>query len=52
MIDFHSFRAGHDMHYGLDGLKMRNMGWVAPCDLEQSLSKTVRWMRDNPKWLC
>lgn len=49
--DFHSFRPGHDMHYGLDGTKMANMGWVAPFTLEESLKNTVLWVKDNQKWL-
>ena len=49
--DFHSFRAGHDMHYGLDGSKMKNMGWVAPTSFDESLEKTVKWCISNPKWL-
>ena len=27
MVDFHSDRPGHDLRYGLDGGKMRKMGW-------------------------
>jgi len=49
--DFHSFRPGHDMHYGLDGTKMKEMGWIAPFSLEESLEKTINWIKDNPKWL-
>jgi len=51
MEDFHSFRPGHDMHYGLDSAKMKSMGWVPPMDLNQSLEKTVLWMKENKKWL-
>jgi len=49
--DFHSFRPGHDMHYGLDGEKMENMGWVPPYNLKESLESTVNWMVEHPKWL-
>jgi dTDP-glucose 4,6-dehydratase len=49
--DFHSFRPGHDMHYGLDGTKMKNMGWVPPFNLDDSLERTVRWSMEHPKWL-
>ena len=44
-VDFHSFRRGHDMHYGLDGTKMQEMGWKAPVPFEESLKKTVLWMK-------
>jgi dTDP-glucose 4,6-dehydratase len=49
--DFHSFRPGHDMHYGLDGTKMANMGWVRPLSLAESLEKTIHWMQAHPRWL-
>ena len=49
--DFHSFRPGHDMHYGLDGSKMKELGWIPPFSLDESLENTVKWMQENPKWL-
>lgn len=49
--DFHSFRPGHDMHYGLDGSKLAQLGWVPPYSLDSSLEKTVKWMINNPQWL-
>ncbi|MBI4091192.1 GDP-mannose 4,6-dehydratase [candidate division WWE3 bacterium] len=50
-VDFHSFRPGHDMHYGLDGTKMKKLGWTPPYSLERSLQTTIDWMLRNPKWL-
>jgi dTDP-glucose 4,6-dehydratase len=50
-VDFHSFRKGHDMHYGLDGDKLEYAGWEAPVDFITSLEHTINWMMDNPKWL-
>jgi dTDP-glucose 4,6-dehydratase len=49
--DFHSFRPSHDLHYGLDGTKMKLMGWVPPYSLAESLEKTVKWTLDNRSWL-
>ena len=49
--DFHSFRPGHDMHYGLDGTKMKELGWVPPYSLEESLRTTVLWTKEHPQWL-
>jgi dTDP-glucose 4,6-dehydratase len=40
--DYHSFRPGHDMHYGLDGMKLLNMGWNPPVSLNDSLERTVK----------
>ena len=51
MVDFHSDRPGHDLRYGLDGTKMKNMGWSLPIDFETSLRNTVRWTMENQKWL-
>lgn len=49
--DFHSFRPGHDMHYGLDGTKLEELGWKPPFSLDKSLERTVKWMKENPIWL-
>jgi len=49
--DFHSFRPGHDMHYGLDGTKMKNLGWTPPYSLDRSLETVVKWTIDHPIWL-
>ena len=51
MVDFHSDRPGHDLRYGLDGDKMKNMGWTLPVDFETSIKNTVRWTMENQKWL-
>lgn len=48
--DFHSFRPGHDMHYGLDGTKMKELGWSPPFSLDDSLRHTVLWAKNNTKW--
>lgn len=42
-IDFNHVRPGHDKRYSLDGSKLKNMGWVAPVDFEESLSRTINW---------
>ena len=51
MVDFHSSRPGHDLRYGLDGEKMRSLGWAIPAKFEDSLAKTVNWTLANDKWL-
>jgi len=51
MVDFHSSRPGHDLRYGLDGTKMKNMGWKLPLSFEESLTKTIQWTIKNKKWL-
>jgi dTDP-glucose 4,6-dehydratase len=51
MVDFHSSRPGHDLRYGLDGSKMKELGWEPPKSFEESLEKTIRWTLENIKWL-
>jgi dTDP-glucose 4,6-dehydratase len=50
-VDFHSFRKGHDMHYGLDGTKLKELGWEAPVNFYDSLDRTIHWMVAHPLWL-
>jgi dTDP-glucose 4,6-dehydratase len=44
-------RPGHDLHYGLDGAKLRALGWSSPVSFEDSMQETVRWYEDHPEWL-
>ncbi len=43
-------RPGHDLHYGLDGSKLENIGWKAPVEFDESLERTVKWSQLNPEW--
>lgn len=51
MIDFHSNRPGHDLRYGLDGQKLRDLGWNPRFDFENSLERTIKWTLENREWL-
>jgi len=51
MIDFHGSRPGHDLRYGLDGTKIKEMGWAPRFKFEDSLKKTVKWTLNNLEWL-
>lgn len=51
MVDFHSSRPGHDLRYGLDGTKLKEMGFEYPKTFEESLEKTIRWTLERPQWL-
>lgn len=44
-------RPGHDLRYGLDGSKMREMGWSLPLTFAESLRNTVQWTMANPRWM-
>lgn len=49
--EFHKTRPGHDARYGLDGAKLKALGWRAPLSLEESLRKTVEWSVNHPEWM-
>ena len=53
LVDFHSTRPGHDLRYGLNGEKLKKLGWEPPNTFEESLRKTISWMVDhrNMQWL-
>jgi dTDP-glucose 4,6-dehydratase len=51
MVDFHSSRPGHDLRYGLDGSKMKEIGWKMPINFEDSMKKTIMWTLENIEWL-
>jgi len=51
LVDFHSDRPGHDLRYGLDGEKMKNIGWNLKIDFFKSLEKTIKWTLENKDWL-
>jgi len=53
LVDTRECRPGHDKRYGLDGSKLKNLGFRYPLSFEESLTKTVNWYfkGDNKKWL-
>lgn len=51
LVDFHSTRPGHDSHYGLDGTKLKKLGWKSPKDFESSLNETIKWQIDHDEWI-
>lgn len=51
LVDFHSTRPGHDMHYGLDGEKLKKLGWKAPLSFEESLKNTIDWQMEHSEWI-
>lgn len=50
LVDVHAVRPGHDRRYALDGSKLRNLGWIAPFNFEDSLKEYVEWAINNPQW--
>lgn len=51
MVDFHSSRPGHDLRYGLDGAKMKSLGWQPQRSIEQAIEDIVSWSLANNHWL-
>lgn len=51
LLDVFSHAAGHDLHYGIDGTKLQELGWVAPLSFHDSLKRTVEWTIQNQRWL-
>lgn len=51
LVDHHTTRPGHDYRYGLDGSKLRDLGWKAPLDFKTSLTKYINWTLNNKQWL-
>jgi len=50
-VNFHQHNPGHDLHYGLDGTKLAELGWKAPESFEDSLRRTIEWQQNNKEWL-
>lgn len=53
LIDFHSSRPGHDLRYGLDGTKLKAMGFSYPVPVDESIKRVVEWTlrKENISWL-
>lgn len=51
LVDFHTSQPGHDLHYGLDGTKLKELGWEPPVDFETSMLNTIKWQQENRLWL-
>jgi dTDP-glucose 4,6-dehydratase len=43
-------RPGHDRRYSLDDSKLRGLGWSPEVTLQNGLSETFAWYRDNRSW--
>lgn len=50
-LDFHAARSGHDRRYALSGKKLKDLGWKAPMEFEESLKHTIDWTLINDQWL-
>lgn len=51
MLPFHASNPGHDLHYGMDGTKLAELGWKSPMPFEESLKNTIQWQIEHPEWM-
>ena len=43
-------RPGHDLRYAVDSSRLRALDWAPAHHLEEGLSETVSWYRENEDW--
>ncbi|MFQ5512901.1 MAG: dTDP-glucose 4,6-dehydratase [Myxococcota bacterium] len=43
-------RPGHDQRYAVDTSRIRALGWSPGVDLEEGITRTVRWYRERRDW--
>lgn len=52
LITFAKDRAGHDLRYAIDCMKLQNeLNWKPTYSFEEGLSETVDWYLNNDEWL-
>ena len=47
LTDYHSSRPGHDLAYGIDGSRLRALGWAPPVDFGTGVKRTVTWTLEH-----
>jgi len=51
VLEFVEDRPGHDQKYALDHSKItKELGWKPVFGLDEALSKTVKWYKENESW--
>lgn len=50
MIEYVEHRLGHDFRYGIDGSKLKTLGWERKHSLVEDLPKIVQWYKQNQWW--
>lgn len=44
-------RPFHDLNYGIDGDKIRKMGWKNPIGFDEGFEQTIKWYAEHPEYL-
>lgn len=51
LINYVTYRPGHDMRYAIDPAKIHNeLGWLPATKFEDGIKKTIDWYLDNKDW--
>jgi len=50
MIEFVGHRLGHDFRYGINGEKLKILGWERKHSLAEDLPEVVEWYKENEWW--
>mgnify|MGYP001595198870 CR=1 FL=1 len=52
LITYVQDRAGHDLRYAIDAMKLKDeLGWEPSLQFEEGLRKTIDWYLSNESWL-
>jgi dTDP-glucose 4,6-dehydratase len=51
MVNYHENNPGHDIHYGLNGDKLKSLGWTPRESFEDGMKRTIEWQRTHPEWM-
>ncbi len=51
LVNFHEHNPGHDIHYGLNGEKLKSLGWTSPTTFGKALKATIEWQKEHPEWI-
>lgn len=52
LITFVQDRAGHDLRYAIDSIKLKNeLGWTPSVQFEEGIEKTVAWYLQHQDWM-
>jgi len=49
-IDYVKDRLGHDLRYGLNCSKIKNLGWRPRFNFNDALKETINWYENNGQW--
>jgi dTDP-glucose 4,6-dehydratase len=50
-ITFVEDRPGHDRRYGVNDVRLRELGWAPEVPFEEGLARTVAWYREHAPWV-